>query len=137
MVGKKARRASKPRRSRGQITAKKQRKPYLVGKGKPPKEACFKPGQSGNPNGRPKGSSLNRLIKDKLDEANRKKLTSSNGEVVAETLVAKATKGNLEAIKIVLDRVEGKPRQRIDLGGTDGGAIPISIKDSIDRFYGA
>lgn len=31
-------------------------KPYKVGHGKPPRSFQFKPGQSGNPNGRPKGS---------------------------------------------------------------------------------
>jgi len=30
--------------------------PYQIGKGRPPKSTRWKPGQSGNPNGRPKGS---------------------------------------------------------------------------------
>lgn len=33
-----------------------EKKDYEVGYGKPPKGTRFKPGQSGNPNGRPKGS---------------------------------------------------------------------------------
>lgn len=37
--------------------AQPKKKPdYSVGKGKPPKHTQFKPGQSGNPKGRPKGS---------------------------------------------------------------------------------
>ena len=32
------------------------RKRYRVGYGRPPRESQFKPGQSGNPNGRPKGT---------------------------------------------------------------------------------
>lgn len=36
--------------------SKTHRGDYKVGYGKPPKPTCFKPGQSGNPNGRPKGT---------------------------------------------------------------------------------
>jgi Family of unknown function (DUF5681) len=107
--------------------------PYHVGPGKPPKGTQFKPGHTGNPKGRPKGSSLQRLLKDLLEfEAGGK----SSGELIVEQLIKKACRGNLKAIEIVLDRIEGKARQRIDVGGTDGAPIPISIVETIDRFYG-
>ena len=38
---------------------------YEIGKGKPPKDTRFKPGQSGNPNGRPKGQ---RNLKTEIEE---------------------------------------------------------------------
>lgn len=60
----------------------------------------------------------------------------SNGEFIVEQPVKKACRGNLKAIEIVLDRIEGKARQRIDLGGVDGAPIPISVTAAIDRFYG-
>jgi hypothetical protein len=39
---------------------------YLVGYGKPPKHSRFRPGQSGNPRGRPKGSRSARAIFNKI-----------------------------------------------------------------------
>lgn len=107
--------------------------PYRVGPGKPPKNTQFKPGQTGNPKGRPKGSSLQRLLKDLLEFETK---GISNGAVIVEQLVKKARGGNLKAIEIVLDRIEGKARQRLELGGIDGTPIPISVVDAIDRFYG-
>lgn len=71
----------------------------------------FKPGQSGNPSGRPKNV-LTKALRKKLEEVNGDK---SNAELVADKLVALALDGNLEAIKIALDRMEGRPRQSINV----------------------
>ena len=46
---------------------------YEVGYRKPPKHSQFKPGQSGNPNGRPRGASLATQVRNLLSMSNKKR----------------------------------------------------------------
>ena len=62
----------------------------------------FKPGQSGNPGGRPKGRSI-------AAEINRLVREGDNAEKIAKALLSQAVKGNGTAIKEVLA-----------INGTDG-----------------
>ncbi len=68
--------------------------------------ARWQPGESGNPRGRkPK-----RLFDDRLREA----LSSKRGDkakLLVEKLIAKAATGNVAALKLVCERVGGKPKQ--------------------------
>ena len=77
---------------------------YEVGYGKPPLHSRFKPGQSGNPKGRPKDArGLRTIVRDALDE---KILIRTNGKdrrvTRLEALVLKqielASKGDLRAL---------------------------------------
>jgi hypothetical protein len=77
---------------------------YEVGYGQPPKSTQFKKGQSGNPNGRPKGAqgitaSLKRELNSKITvtEGQQTK-TISKAEAVAKRLLAKALAGDLKAL---------------------------------------
>ena len=76
---------------------------YDVGYGKPPKHSQFKPGQSGNPRGRPSGSkSLSTLLRKALNErieVNKggKRIKRSKLDVAIEQLVNKAAGGDLKA----------------------------------------
>lgn len=81
---------------------------YEVGFGKPPKATQFKKGQSGNPNGRPKGSTnlsstLRRTLNEKvmIMESGRQKLVSK-GEAAIKQLVNRAAQGELQFIRILL-----------------------------------
>jgi hypothetical protein len=69
------------------------------------KMGLWKPGESGNPKGRrPK-----RLFDDRLREA----LGSRRGEkakLLVDKLIAKASTGNVAALKLVCERVGGKPK---------------------------
>jgi len=72
----------------------------------------FKPGQSGNPGGRPRTA--------KLSEACRAKLASlmpgdpesrSYAEAIADKLAQQALKGDIRAAQELADRAEGRPSQ--------------------------
>ena len=69
----------------------------------------FKPGQSGNPNGRPKKlPGLDKLLADVLggeDDEN------SEAYAIIRKLVAKAKGGDVNAAKVLLERAYGKPRE--------------------------
>ena len=70
----------------------------------------FRPGQSGNPSGRPKNV-LSKAIRKKLEEVNESGQTVE--EEITDKLVELARAGNMDAIKLLGDRSEGKPRQSI------------------------
>jgi len=104
--------------------------PYKVGHGRPPKEYQFKPGQSGNPGGRKKGESLTAMLRKVLErEHNGRPI----GELLVERLVKEALAGKLPHLKEVLDRVEGRvvERMQVDAEVRQGGimVLPISAPD--------
>lgn len=76
----------------------------------------FKPGKSGNPTGRPRGSksgtsALRRMARKFVDP----KSGLSAEELIASKLIAAAIDGNLQAIAQFYDRTEGKPGIRVEL----------------------
>ena len=114
------------------MTTKSQTAGIGAGKRKPPTEkqlealkpSQFPPGVSGNPGGRrakPFTDALLRILEKKIanDPDGRALL-----DAIVQQLVAKASKGDLASIREVADRVEGKPLQRQEFGGPDGGPIP-------------
>jgi hypothetical protein len=86
----------------------------------------YKKGQSGNPNGRPKGSrNFNTIIKEILElrlkdlnpnmnvpEHLKKK---TNKEIMVMKQVSKAAAGNQRAFEYLVDRIDGKIMQPIDI----------------------
>jgi hypothetical protein len=75
----------------------------------------FQKGQSGNPAGRPKNV-LTRALRTKLEEAESGEPGArTNAEVLADKLFDLALSGNVEALKICFDRLEGRPRQTVTL----------------------
>jgi hypothetical protein len=96
----------------------KDKKPrdYLVGRGKPPQHTKFVQGQSGNPNGRPKGSK--NFKTEALEELNSKVSITENGKrrkitkrrAFLKQVANKGAAGELKAMPIllsVIDAVEG------------------------------
>jgi hypothetical protein len=82
--------------------------PYEVGYGKPPHDTRFRKGQSGNPKGRPKGSSnlaslLRRVMHEKIViTENGQRRTITKLEAVFKQLVNKAALGDPRAIHELL-----------------------------------
>lgn len=86
-----------------------------IGYGRPPRHSQFKPGQSGNPRGRPKGSKsratiLRRILNEKISfrEGDRMKRVSKY-EGIHRTQVHKALKGDSKAYKAILDMIPDDP----------------------------
>jgi hypothetical protein len=98
----------------------------------PNDDTMFKPGQSGNPKGKPKGIPHSRTRLRRLLELSQDLKNPVTGEVEGFTvmeqidmkLIQKARNGDLGAMKELLDRLEGKPNQGVDI--TSGGhPLPI------------
>jgi ribosomal protein L17 len=94
----------------------------------------FKPGQSGNPAGRPKALTLSEAYRRelaKIDEADPQKRTFA--EVLAEQMIVRAKTGDVAALKEVADRVEGKAKQTITLSTDRREQVERAIDRMIER----
>jgi Family of unknown function (DUF5681) len=94
---------------RNKKTSRKSASRYHVGKGRPPLATRWKPGQSGNPRGRPRGSkNLGTML---MEELNEKVKIQQNGgtksvtkrHVIVKRLVNNAVNGDWKATNLVLD----------------------------------
>lgn len=80
-----------------------------VGYKQPPKANQFKPGQSGNRRGRPKGSlNFSTILEKELSERvqvseNGRQKTMTKKQIIAKRLINKATEGDPKAVPIVLN----------------------------------
>ena len=76
----------------------------------------WKKGESGNPNGRPKKglawADVLREIADEEVKGKDEKMTKM--DAIARMVFKKAFEGDLGAINILMDRIDGKPRQIIE-----------------------
>ena len=121
----------------------------------PPMETRWKPGQSGNPSGRPKGTvslvSLLRRYCDRhargipwcrqiaetlglgdLDDKKNPHHNATVADVVMASVAFHGSKGNVAAVRELLDRIDGPVAQRHELSGPGGGHI-MSTTELIDK----
>lgn len=86
----------------------------------------FKPGQSGNPSGRPK-CHFTDAIRDLAGEIVKEdKLKRTHVALAVLGMYKEAIKGNVQAFSVLADRTEGKPMQAHEVSGPGGGAIPLT-----------
>jgi hypothetical protein len=86
----------------------------------------FAPGRSGNPAGRPKGESLTASLRRYLDGEDKD--GRPRAERFAEKLAEMVLLGDIQAMKMVLDRIDGKAVDRIGLE-TEGMTIRVVYDD--------
>ena len=71
----------------------------------------FQPGVSGNPHGRPRHDRLTLALRDKLGEEMAGEPEQTVAEAIAGALITEALGGNVQAIREIADRTEGKATQ--------------------------
>ena len=88
----------------------------------PNRETRFKPGQSGNPGGRPKGTSLTKLISGVLEKEEFQGVSLKGGKVADElalVIVKKAIEGDFRFVELVMNRIDGKVPNQIAIDTHD------------------
>jgi hypothetical protein len=109
----------------------------------------FQPGQTGNAGGRPKKFPITDLLREELDlplpEEVRTRLIASGvnktivplGITWGRALVRMELMRGLTktlAVRLIAELTEGKPKQRIELTGDDGGAVAVDLETVHDRL---
>ncbi len=98
---------------------------YKVGYKRPPVHSRFKPGQSGNPGGRPKGrQSMSRILErlcamtpEEFEAFKPKTVAEEMAKAWCERAVDPSLPSGLSLLysKALVDRMEGKPGQAVDV----------------------
>ena len=88
----------------------------------------FKPGNCANPGGRPKSRLISAELRNKIAEIDPNDSQGrTNAEVVAEKIVEMAKNGDIKAIAEVIDRIEGKATQSMNV-------LSVQIHASWDKL---
>ncbi len=105
------------------------------------KEHEFKKGQSGNPNGRPKGSKNRSTIARKwleVQESSENPVTSeledmSQEDLMTLALIKKAREGDTQAYQKLMDSAYGAPLQQIEQTNIEQPLFPDVTEDDSDK----
>jgi hypothetical protein len=88
----------------------------------------WKPGQSGNPGGRPKRTPLIDACREVLNQlVPGDAMGRTYAQAIAEKLAAKAVAGDIRAAQELADRAEGKARQTLQIENT-------TLKEAFERM---
>lgn len=114
---------------------------YEVGYKKPPKSTQFKPGRSGNPKGRPKGTrNLSTDLKEELDskilateDGHQRKI--SKQQALIKTLANKALQGDIRALNSIFRLIERTDLELPEAKDEDGTSQTDSeiLQDFLNR----
>lgn len=92
----------------------------------------WQPGQSGNPGGQSKtkkimGSALLKALHEEAEDIAQTGVKTKRLRNIATQLVRKAEEGDIQAIKEVFDRTDGKAAQWIEHTGADGKDLAFTV----------
>ncbi|RMD73087.1 MAG: hypothetical protein D6822_00125 [Cyanobacteria bacterium J149] len=91
----------------------------------------FKRGVSGNPSGRPKkGYSITEWFRSMM------KAKPEVRDAIGKKIIEKALKGDITAMKLIWNYMDGLPKQSHEISGPDGGPIPILGAKSVSNNDG-
>ena len=111
-----------------------------VGYKRPPRHTQLRPGQSGNPSGRPKGTqNLATDLGEELAERipireGKRRLVVSKQRAMLKALVAKALEGDTRATSIVLRLVEQVVAPESATAGSQGDELSADDRAILDRY---
>jgi hypothetical protein len=89
----------------------------------PPIETRFKPGQSGNPAGRPTGTSLTDRLRKLIEKDDGK-----GAERIIDAAVRAAEDGDFRFFKEIMDRIDGPIVVKQEHAGADGAPLTVVIE---------
>jgi hypothetical protein len=103
---------------------------YQIGYGKPPKEYQFKPGQSGNPRGRPRGRLSKKAVWERIlsepmsirEEGKTRKVTKYEGLCLAH--LTKGIRGDTRSAMFAINEAE-----RAGFGEPSAEPVPVKSKE--------
>jgi hypothetical protein len=99
----------------------------------PPEETRWKPGQSGNPGGRPKGKPVTDELRRLMEEQPPNDPDGrSYARLLAQVLLHAALKGKVDAARELLDRVEGRVPHEVAAAVATG--VPLTSEQAADRL---
>lgn len=88
----------------------------------------FPKGVSGNPDGKPVGTRhMTTILKEALIKVSEDKGTSTDKEIV-RTLAEKAVLGDMQAMKLIFNYMDGMPAASPEDPGTEDNPIVIRVK---------
>lgn len=140
-----AKSAAKPRRKIKRLRLDDNVRDEEVGYGKPPRAHQFKPGESGNPNGRPKGRKneitmltemLYRVISVRQGE---RQLRMPVIQAMFHRFLEDSLKGNIKAARFLLDRlnaVASEAGQQAELNEDDQAVLKAFTEDFLSSQKG-
>lgn len=108
----------------------------------------WKPGQSGNPKGRPPGQSVTSRLKAALESGTdldgRPIEDGTLADMLARTIIRHALAGDLGFIRVLLERVEGRVADRVEPAEDESQETAAeavrrfkAMEDALEAVYGA
>lgn len=109
-------------------------KDYEVGKNKPPVQYRFQPGNSGKPLGARHFSTLFRETIKEIGGTAKDGQKVTFDKIITKKVVTMAADGNLKAVTMVIDRVDGKVPLSYEVNKTERiGVVLMTLKEAQDH----